>query len=232
MAIGMRQKRKGMFDAFEMPNPQGTDIMQQQPAYGAGMGEQKKAGLGTRLLGEGWEDKAAALGSMLMGNSNAIGDYHYGQQQQQAQAQQAQQQAAAAQAARAQGLADWRYKEDYKRENAAPANNDTVNDYNFWKENLPPDQFNQWLQNNHINPTFYTGPDGRRYPNPTSAPTAPVGKLRPVGSATIQNTPAPRTGSNGMPAQLSRKQYEATVQAMGKAETDAWMRRHNIGMTN
>ena len=49
---------------------------------------------------------------------------------------------------------------------------------------------------------------------------------------TIQNTPAPQVGANGMPQVLSRQQYQATVASMGKAATDAWMQRNNIRMGN
>ena len=45
---------------------------------------------------------------------------------------------------------------------------------------------------------------------------------------TIENTPAPQLMENGIPAVLTRAQYNATVQAMGKAQTDDWMRRNNV----
>lgn len=41
-------------------------------------------------------------------------------------------------------------------------------------------------------------------------------------------TPAPATGANGMPAKLTPEQYRVTVQALGQAKTDDWMRRNNI----
>jgi len=44
----------------------------------------------------------------------------------------------------------------------------------------------------------------------------------------MQNTPAPQVGDNGMPTELTRAQYDAVVQAKGKAQTDAWMQRNNI----
>lgn len=49
---------------------------------------------------------------------------------------------------------------------------------------------------------------------------------------TIQNTPAPQVGANGMPTMLSRQQYQATVASMGKAATDAWMQRNNVRVGN
>lgn len=48
------------------------------------------------------------------------------------------------------------------------------------------------------------------------------------GGATTANTPAPQVGENGMPSVLTRQQYEATVNAMGRQQTDDWMRRNNI----
>ena len=59
--------------------------MQDGAKLGAsGAMQQDRPGLGTRLLGEGWEGKAAALGSMLMGNPFAVQQYQ-GQQDQQRQ---------------------------------------------------------------------------------------------------------------------------------------------------
>lgn len=49
---------------------------------------------------------------------------------------------------------------------------------------------------------------------------------------TMQNTPAPALGANGMPQVLSAAQYQATVASMGKAATDAWMQRNNIRIGN
>jgi hypothetical protein len=61
---------------------------------------------------------------------------------------------------------------------------------------------------------------------------APDGSRRRKAGATIQNTPAPELGANGMPQVLSRQQYQATVASMGQAATDAWMQRNNIRMGN
>lgn len=49
---------------------------------------------------------------------------------------------------------------------------------------------------------------------------------------TMQNTPAPQVGANGMPTMLSRQQYQAVVASKGQAETDAWMQRNNIRIGN
>lgn len=60
-----------------------------------------------------------------------------------------------------------------------------------------------------------------------AAPTKPVGKLTPI-APTISNTPAPALGASGLPTTLTPQQYQATVNAMGKASTDAWMARNGI----
>jgi hypothetical protein len=50
--------------------------------YGDPMPQQSQGrpGLGTRLLGEGWEGKVAALGGALMGDPNALPQYMIGQE--------------------------------------------------------------------------------------------------------------------------------------------------------
>jgi hypothetical protein len=75
---------------------------------------------------------------------------------------------------------------------------------------------------------FYAGPQsGFAAAMQGGVPTAPVGKLTPI-EPTVQNTPAPELGANGMPAALTRQQYNAVVAAKGRAATDDWARRNNI----
>lgn len=62
----------------------------------------------------------------------------------------------------------------------------------------------------------------------TTTPTRPVGKLKPIGSPNINNTAPPALGQNGIPQTLTRQQYMATVNAMGKEKTDAWIARNNV----
>lgn len=62
-------------------------------------------------------------------------------------------------------------------------------------------------------------------------PSAPVGKLTPV-QPTIENTPAPQLNANGMPSALTRAQYQAVEERMGRADTEAWARRNNIRVVN
>ena len=49
---------------------------------------------------------------------------------------------------------------------------------------------------------------------------------------TTSNTTAPQQGANGIPSQLSLQQYMATVNAMGKEATDAWIARNNVRVGN
>jgi hypothetical protein len=49
-----------------------------------------------------------------------------------------------------------------------------------------------------------------------------------VSDKPLNGVPAPKTGEDGMPATLTPAQYRATVQSLGKAKTDDWMRRNNI----
>jgi hypothetical protein len=67
--------------------------------------------------------------------------------------------------------------------------NDTVADYNFWKGALPPEQFEQYIANKVNPPHFAVLPNGQMgmvggyQPEsvPVAPPSAPVGKLTPIG---------------------------------------------------
>lgn len=62
---------------------------------------------------------------------------------------------------RADDLELWRQKQIWERDNPAPANNDTANDYEFWKVRLSPEEFKQYVANEINPPRFTTLPDGR-----------------------------------------------------------------------
>lgn len=57
----------------------------------------------------------------------------------------------------------------------------------------------------------------------------PAPPVAPV-EATMENTPRPELGPNGVPSRLTPAQYEVYVKSLGKDKTDAWMQRHNIVM--
>jgi hypothetical protein len=56
----------------------------------------------------------------------------------------------------------------------------------------------------------------------------PGDKSNWIKAKPMQETKSPDLNSAGIPAKLTRKQYDAVVQVKGKAETDAWMLRNNI----
>lgn len=168
--FGKPRSRFGMFDEdpYELNAP--------MPQMAAAPAPEKKGG---GFFGQGGAGRAIA---------GSIGDYLlqasgmrpiYGPQMQFRQALAARERLMQQQ--RQAGLEDYAAKRQYDLANPKPVNNDTVADYDFWKSVLSPEEFQQYVQNNYINPSFYTGADGRRYANPVAAPpTRPVGKLTPI----------------------------------------------------
>lgn len=70
-----------------------------------------------------------------------------------------------------------------RQEALTPANNDTANDYEFWRSHLPPAQFQQWLDNQVNPPQIMNIPGYGVVSIPRdgpSVPTRPVGKLTPI----------------------------------------------------
>lgn len=230
----MNNRKRGLFGRNASPH------MAKNSMGSPAMPEQKKPGLGTRLLGEGWQDKLIALGSALQGNSQAIPQYMYNQQAMEAQAaQQAERQRQQMELMDYQaGLG--RAQFDYEQANRAPDigvfEDNAGNRFRYDKRTgLPIDE--RPVFTDPTERTYFTDGAMVTIPNPyvggasSSTPSAPVGRLTPI-EPNIGNTPAPQLGANGLPATLTRDQYEATVQAMGRAETDAWMRRNNVKVTN
>lgn len=224
MAIGMRQRKKPL-----MGPPQDT---YGTPGIDPGLGMQapeEKPGLGTRLLGKGWGGKVAALGSALQGDVNAIPGYHAQQQAQQAQA------AQNAEVLRRQSMMQAQRAQDAQSLAEYRATLPTAQQKNFdGFQAMDPAQQAEFLKyQDAVNPLGSIGPDGRFYnrPRASQAPTRPVGKLTPI-QPTTQNTQPPQLGSNGMPATLTRAQYDAVVNARGRQATEEWARRHNIRVTN
>ncbi len=97
--------------------------------------------------------------------------------------------------------ATWMKREQWKRDNPAPTNNDTVADYEYIKSVLGEDQAKAYLKNKANPLTWRQGPDGQFYPMtpPSPPPAAPVGRLTPMagGVATPAQPPfaePPRAG--------------------------------------
>jgi hypothetical protein len=141
----------------------------------------KKAG----MFGAGKPDWGqaliAGLNGYLAARGNPVG--MAGLQQMMQQRQQAAEQAQYGQR-REDEFQDWVRKQAYQSANPSPVNNDTVADYNFWKQTLPPEQFNQWLENKINPPQLMNIPGVGVVSVPRQgggqAPAAPVGKLTPI----------------------------------------------------
>ena len=63
---------------------------------------------------------------------------------------------------------DWQWQEQYKRDNPAPSNNDTVSDYNFISQNLGAEAANQYLRNMGDPIVTVPLPNGQIYTGPRS----------------------------------------------------------------
>ncbi len=159
---------------FNMPDPN-LDTPQAKPKTGMFGGG--KFGLGEAIV--------AALNGYLAGTGNPAGVANIqmiaAKRRQQQEAQEAEQQY---QRQRGDGMQDWIAKEQFKIANPGAANNDTVADYNFWKQTLPPEQFNQWLESKINPPQLMNVPGVGIVQVPRmgggQAPKAPVGKLTPI----------------------------------------------------
>lgn len=250
--------RKGLFGKVKMPGAisgygGGTfdmDGTQVTPAYSmpqnatmqdsanlgapAPMGGERP-GLGTRLFGKGWEDKAMAIGGMLMGNQFAIPQYlrQQGEMQQQAallaerQRQQAMQMSAAQSMGIDQQQAALLGPEGLRQitvDRLKPAEGPKPGSFE-WFQTATQEQRALYDQYNPVIATTWQGPTPVPRSSLGGVPSKPVGKLTPI---TPGNTPAPQLGANGMPTSLTRAQYQAVVNSMGQAETEAWARRNNI----
>lgn len=149
----------------------------------------------------GWADKAGGIGTALMAAQAAIdGDFgssmqlsgSIGAPRRAMQAQMAAQQQAQMQ--REQEYADWVRKEQYKAANPGPVNNDTVADYEFYKQQLGPEAARRYLENQTDPIVNIPLPGGQVYMGPRSKapgssqlPTAPVGRLTPLAGGGAGN---------------------------------------------
>lgn len=88
---------------------------------------------------------------------------------------------------------DWQSQYDYELQHPKPINNDTANDYSFWQQHLSPQEFETWKQSKIDPPQYMNVPGVGLVQIPrggSAAPTAPVGKLTPLGAG----GPAPGPG--------------------------------------
>lgn len=122
--------------------------------------------------------KLAALSqifSSLGGQESPVFSLALMQQQQQRAADQAE-------AARRAGWEDFQRQFDYKKANETPRVNDTVEDFNWYKNLSDEDR----AMYHKMRPVYRQGPDGQFYAvdtgtAPSAGPAAPVGKLTPIG---------------------------------------------------
>lgn len=105
---GAPQATPGIGDGMTQPMPMGRDAPVNQPG--------QKTGLGTRLFGQGWEDKAFALGGIMQGDPSGV----YMMRQDERARQEAAQAARMAELKRAQDIADFETKEQIKARYAKP----------------------------------------------------------------------------------------------------------------
>ena len=174
---GKPKQQPGMMGGQMPVMPSGQALMQgaqvpqmpqqQMPQQAKKPGFNEPGGIGDTLKGIGaiWQDNPAAYNQILQNRQQA----HHAQQQ--AMAQQQQQEAENAQ---------WYERENWKRDNPAPVNNDTINDVNWYKGATDEDKRIYDM----LHPIYKTGPDGLPYPVARGTgmlPTAPVGKLTPMG---------------------------------------------------
>lgn len=154
---------------------------------------QKKPGFFSK--NGGWRDLAGAFGDAFSPNGPA----YFPQKQRQNELMQRQQMA---EQQRMQEREDFLFKEQYKRSNPMPVNNDTTADYEYIASKLGKDAADNYLRlkterqqttiidNGDGTKTIYQVPQGggMRGAQPV-APPRPVGKLRPLGGQPGGNVP-------------------------------------------
>lgn len=145
--------------------------------------EQAKRGLGTRLFGKGWENKAFALGGIMQGDPTGA----YMMRQDERAQQESAQAARMADLKRAQELADFETKEGIKAKYETRKPTSLQQNYEWLLENQP-EAAASYLERMTDNSEYRVGPDGRFYrvDNSGGAPTAPVGRLTPISGGPTQ----------------------------------------------
>lgn len=166
---GAPQATPGIGDGMTQPTPMMSAV--RAPAQE----QQRKPGLGTRLFGQGWEDKAFALGGIMQGDPSGV----YMMRQDERAQQEAAQAARMAELKRAQELADFEAKEGIKAKYETRKPTSLQQNYEWLLENQP-DAAASYLERMTDNSEYRVGPDGRFYRVDKGVPTAPVGKLTPI----------------------------------------------------
>ena len=148
----MHSSRRGIFGADVLPQPGAMPIapaaVAPEQARPLSTGRMIAGGIGDALLQ--WSGARPVFAPLIA------------QRQQQAA------ELAAEQRQRANGFADWQAREQWKLDNPSPVNNDTINDFNWYKSLSPQDR--QVYQ--EMKPVYRQGPDGQFYRVDTAPPPA------------------------------------------------------------
>lgn len=127
--------------------------MPQQPVQ-----QQARPSMFNRLL-----DGIQGAGAALRDDPGVFENYQNRKQQQQQFQARSQQELADYQRRIEDERNNWLFQQQYERANPKPINNDTVADYEFWKQHMSPDQFQAYVQNKADPPQYRQGPDGQFY---------------------------------------------------------------------
>jgi hypothetical protein len=181
-----------MINPYGIPQPDFSGVQPlapQQPPINIAVPKVNRGGM---FANADWGSAiSAALNGYLAAGGNQAGVLGLQQLHQQRMLQQKQaQQDADYQRQRQDKRDDFTFEQDYKAAHPGPVNNDTVADYNFWKSVLPPDQFQQYVQNK-VNPPIMQYVPGigliqTRGGESAAPPTSPVGKLTPINGGPTQ----------------------------------------------
>lgn len=208
-----------------LPNasmPQGMGVQD-----GANLGtpspmDNPRPGLGTRLFGQGWEGKAAALGASLMGNANAVPEFL--QTRDMMAFRQAEEQRR-----RAADLADYRTQMQIKAEFERP---DAPKPGSFeWYQTATPEQRALYDQYNPVIATTWQGPTPVPRSGLGGANRPAVGARVPIsqlGGAPVPQQPAaqPIQGART----ISQQEYARILRSMNgdQRQMNAWMTQNNV----
>ena len=222
------KKRRGLFGGVSEPQA-GLQQEIPQPTEKQDGGFFGQGGVGRAIAG--------TIGDVLLQRNGMAPIYAPAMRDQQQQMQAAAQQAAAQRQKsvdRQNSWEDWQRRQQWQIDNPKPANNDTVNDVNWWMGASPEER----AAYQEMNPEYRQGGDGRFYRIDTggnrAAPTKPVGKLTPMGGMTPQGA-APVLQGAASTNMVSRADAQRVRDSLGPNGQDAfeqWMRENNIQVSN
>ena len=193
MLFGGQYKKKGLLSGFPSGMQQMQPVEAPMPAMGnpmAQMGGNMDAmsdAMAPKKPGINW---LGVLADTLAGAAGQPGPYAAQMQRKRDMEYAAQQQEQQREA----GFTDWQRKQEWERDNPAPINNDTVNDYQFILQTAGPQAAQKFLEGRYDPIVNVQLPGGSIYSGPRSglesalgnaqgggqSPLKPVGKLTPI----------------------------------------------------